>query len=241
MRTPRLYTPDQSLRRGAVLRLNAEQQHYLRRVLRLDAGAQVQAFDGAGQRAETLWQNDTLLVQSSQSTPAGRCRLILGLGISQRERMEYAVQKSTELGVAQIVPLTTRYAEWRLTGSRGERRIAHWQKIAASACEQCGQDYVPRICAQTDLQTFAGSVRADLKLLLDTEAAQPLGEVAQAPQSVAVAIGPRGGWHAEEMAFLRNEGFVGVRLGPRVLRAETAPVAVLALLQWLWGDYRERF
>lgn len=143
MRTSRLHTPHQTLKVGAELTLSKDQLHYLTQVLRLKTDAQVQAFDGAGQRAETLLQKDRLLVQSTDNTPAPPCRFVLGLGISQRERMEYAIQKSTELGVAEIVPLVSRYSEWKLSGARAKQRIEYWQCIAISACEQSGQDYIP--------------------------------------------------------------------------------------------------
>src|SRR5690606_16346138 len=156
----------------------------------------------------------------------------LALGISRGERMDYAIQKSTELGVSAIQPLVTQHCEVKLQGERQDKRLEHWQQVAISACEQSGRVRVPPVLAPLSLEDFVSTSTAALKLLFDQgerlalSGARPTGEV-------ALLIGPEGGLAPQELALARAQGFVGIQLGPRILRTETAPVAALAVLQQL--------
>ncbi|HHX36285.1 MAG TPA: 16S rRNA (uracil(1498)-N(3))-methyltransferase [Gammaproteobacteria bacterium] len=216
------------------------QAHYLSRVLRLTAGAPVQLFDGSGQEyIGELTQVGKKSVQVDlQQSVAGLAesalRIHLGQGLSRGERMDWAIQKATELGVAEITPLFTERCEVRLNQERIQKRLEHWQQVAISACEQCGRSQVPVIHPPQQLKDWQASVAADLKLVLHP-VAQPLTEHA-APSSLAFLIGPEGGLTEAEVAQAAQHGFQPVRLGPRVLRTETAPVVALSVAQQLWGD-----
>ena len=217
------------------------QAHYLSRVLRLNVGAAVQLFDGSGQeyRGElTCVTKKTVQVSLQEcldGLPESSLHIHLGQGLSRGERMDWAIQKATELGVAEITPLFTERCEVRLNDERAQKRLEHWQQIAISACEQCGRSKVPVIHSPQSLKDWQTRVEADLKLLLHP-VAQPLTEHAT-PSSLAFLIGPEGGLTEDEVTQASQFGFQPARLGPRVLRTETAPVVALSVAQQLWGDF----
>ena len=159
----------------------------------------------------------------------------LGQCLSRGERMDYAIQKATELGVTQLTPLFSERCEVRLNTERLNKRTQHWQQVAVSASEQSLRCSVPAVESAQHLTNWVSSIQADLKLVLDPRAAQPLSSFA-APTSVALLIGPEGGLSDQEVAQAAAAGFLPIALGPRVLRTETAPIAALSLLQYLWGD-----
>jgi 16S rRNA (uracil1498-N3)-methyltransferase len=159
----------------------------------------------------------------------------LGLGISRGERMDLAIQKAVELGVAAITPLTTARSVVRLDSARRLARWEHWQRVAQSASEQCNRNIVPGIGAPCSLDEWLGESR-DLKVLLDPSGVHSLNELATPSRDVALLSGPEGGFSEDERARALNAGFLAIRLGPRILRTETAAIAALAGMQVLWGD-----
>ena len=217
------------------------QAHYLSRVLRLSVGAAVQLFDGSGKeyRGELSCVTKKTVQMNVQECldglPESSLHIHLGQGLSRGERMDWAIQKATELGVAEITPLFTERCEVRLNDERAQKRLEHWQHIAISACEQCGRSKVPVIHSPQTLKDWQASVEADLKLVLHP-VAQPLTEHAT-PSTLAFLIGPEGGLTEDEVTQASQSGFQPARLGPRVLRTETAPVVALSVAQQLWGDF----
>jgi 16S rRNA (uracil1498-N3)-methyltransferase len=239
MRISRIFCT-QVLRSGSDVVLEGQSAHYLGKVLRLPAGASLVLFNGDGHEyAATITAVDkktcTLQVGAATS-PATESQLhtVLGLGISRGERMDYAIQKSTELGVSVIAPLFTEHCEVRLNEERREKRQEHWQQIAISACEQSGRVRVPEVLAPQALAAWVNSKPAELCLLFDHEQAAVLTGPRPAG-GVALLIGPEGGLSSAEIGMAVAAGFSGVALGKRVLRTETAPVAALSVLQYLWG------
>jgi 16S rRNA (uracil1498-N3)-methyltransferase len=216
------------------------QAHYLSRVLRLNVGAGVQLFDGSGleyQGELTEVGKKQVRVQLSQCLPGqadSSLSIHLGQGLSRGERMDWAIQKATELGVNAITPIVSERCEVRLSDERADKRLAHWRQIAISACEQCGRSTVPVIHPPLPLSEWLHSTEAELKLVLHP-VAEPLASH-ESPQSLAFLIGPEGGLSDAEVLQAQGAGFHAARLGPRVLRTETAPVVALALAQHLWGD-----
>lgn len=215
--------------------------HYMSRVLRLQAGAQVQLFDGSG--TEFIGQLTEVgkktvqveLTQQQQGLAESPLQVHLGQGLSRGERMDWVIQKATELGVHALTPLLTERCEVRLNDERLQKRLQHWQQIAISACEQCGRSRLPLIHPPQSVAAWQTSVDAELKLLLHPEA-HPLSQHPR-PNSLALLIGPEGGLSAAEVEAARAAGFQGVQLGPRVLRTETAPIAALSVANYLWGDF----
>lgn len=222
------------------LDLPEAQAHYIGRVLRLAAGDAVQLFDGSGGefRGELVEVGKKSvrveLHERLDGLPESPLRVHLGQGLSRGERMDWAIQKATELGVAEITPIVSARCEVRLSDERSDKRLAHWRQIAISACEQCGRSVLPRIHAPLALADWLARTEAELKLVLHP-LAEPLVSHAR-PASLAFLIGPEGGLNEEEVDQARATGFQAARLGPRVLRTETAPVVALSVAQQLWGD-----
>lgn len=148
--------------------------------------------------------------------------------------MDWAIQKATELGVAEITPLVTERCEVRLKDERADKRLAHWRQIVISACEQCGRSVLPKIHPPMLLEDWLAQVQADLKWVLHPVASALTSE--QVPKRLAMLIGPEGGLSDTDMQAATVQGFQGIRLGPRILRTETAPVVALTLAQQRWGD-----
>lgn len=217
------------------------QAHYIGRVLRLAEGDRVQLFNGEGQEyLATLMQvgKKTVSVQVDEvlpGLPESPLHIHLGQGLSRGERMDWAIQKATELGVNELTPIVSERCEVRLKDERADKRLAHWRQVAISACEQSGRSTVPVIHPPLPLTEWLAQCKADLKLVLHPVSA-PWGSH-PAPGSLAFLIGPEGGLNDAEVHQAQGAGFHPARLGPRVLRTETAPVAALALAQQLWGDF----
>lgn len=224
-----------------------EVAHHLVRVLRCEAGAALFLFNGKGGyfSAELIEAGKkSARVKIHHHFPDNRSSPLhthLGQVMSKGDRMEYAIQKATELGVSEITPLVSERCELRLKGLKGEERSEkkreHWQRIAISACEQSGRNIVPVIHEPLSLDEWQRSVKADLKLVLAPAESGVLPS--DTPHSVALLIGPEGGLSSAEITSARQHGFQSWQLGPRVLRTETAPVAALAVLQMRWGDFQE--
>lgn len=221
--------------------LPQDQAHYISRVLRMSEGDAVQLFDGSGQefRASLLEVGKKRVVVQVIETFAGQVesplQIHLGQGLSRGERMDWAIQKATELGVNEITPIFSDRCEVRLKDERADKRLQHWRQVAISACEQCGRSRVPVIHPPLLLADWLKQAEADLKLVLHP-VAEPLVSHAK-PGSLAFLIGPEGGLTDAEVGTAQGAGFHSARLGPRVLRTETAPVVALAVAQQLWGDF----
>ncbi|QLC72789.1 16S rRNA (uracil(1498)-N(3))-methyltransferase [Pseudomonas sp. LPB0260] len=217
------------------------QAHYIGRVLRHAAGDAVQLFDGSGQEylGELIEVGKKSVRVELREAFAGLAEsplsIHLGQGLSRGERMDWAIQKATELGASEISPIVSERCEVRLKDERADKRMAHWRQVAISACEQCGRSVLPLIHPPIALGDWLQRVEAQLKLVLHP-VAEPLVSHAR-PQSLAFLIGPEGGLAEAEVEQAKAAGFLAARLGPRVLRTETAPVVALSVAQQLWGDF----
>jgi len=242
----RLYVPGE-LVPGRAFALPRQQAHHASRVLRLKAGAAVTLFNGGGAEFDaivTRVAGDAVSVKVGDARDCARespLEIVLGQALSSGERMDYTVQKAVELGVAAIHPLAAVRSIVRLTGERAEKRVAHWQAVAISACEQSGRNRVPPVAPVTEFAAWLGRRAAGgagaLRLLLSPAGATRLRDLPRPAASIVLLAGPEGGFTPEEEAAALHYGFAPVRLGPRVLRTETAAVAALAALQALWGDF----
>jgi 16S rRNA (uracil1498-N3)-methyltransferase len=229
---------------GAVIRLDAERTRYLSRVLRLRAGDTVYVFDGSGSEFQaslsSIGRSGAVLTLGEASNPVRESSLKIHLvqGVSRGERMDFVVQKATELGVKRITPVLTEHGVVKLDAQRAEKRRAHWQKVAASACEQCGRVRLPLVDAPLPLKTWFGQPppSVDTELILKPGATCSVSDIETPVTKVCILIGPEGGFSDGEYQDASIAGFRPVSLGPRVLRTETAAVTALALLQSRWGD-----
>lgn len=241
MRNPRIHCP-QPLHGGATITLAAEASHHIGRVLRMQAGQPLTLFNGDGSEypatiaAVDKRQVTVTLGEALLAPRASPLAVHLGIAISKGERMDWVIQKATELGVAQITPLDSERVEVRLHGERADKKLAHWSGIAVAACEQSARNRLPLLEPIQPLEQWLAQVQAQCKYVLDHRSAQPLDTGAAKPDSVALLIGPEGGLSEREIDAARRHGFSALQLGPRVLRTETAPLAALSILQFLWGD-----
>ncbi|NDY96450.1 16S rRNA (uracil(1498)-N(3))-methyltransferase [Wenzhouxiangella limi] len=242
MRTIRVHL-DQSLAEETEITLPAAAARHLTRVLRLRAGARIQVFNGDGREfpAEivdtgTRQHCRIRLDQAERPDVESAIEVTLVQAIGRGERMDWCIQKSTELGVARIQPVFSERTEVRLDGQRAERRQAHWQQVAVSAAEQSGRVRIPRIDAPVSLQDISNA--PGLNLVLDPQGSHSPADLLAPPSpSFSVVIGPEGGLSADELRGLEQRGYKRLRLGARILRTETAGPAILALLQTRFGDW----
>ncbi len=232
---------------GRKCTLPPSQAHHATRVLRLKRGETVILFkgDGAEYAAVVVDANrDRVALDVTGRQTVDReapFAVTLAQAVSSGERMDYTVQKAVELGVAAIQPLEARRGVVRLSAERAPRRIAHWQAVAIAACEQCGRNRVPPVLPLARLDAFlaarGGQPGNERRVLLSPRAVRRLRDLDRPPGAVVLLSGPEGGLSPEEERAAERAGFLPVRLGPRVLRTETAAAAALAAMLALWGDF----
>lgn len=240
MERPRFFTR-QVLAEGSEIELESEPARHIARTLRMQPGDRLVLFDGSGDE----YPGELVTADKRRVTlRCGPARTIdresllaveLGIAMSRGDRVDWVVQKATELGVARIAPLLTTRG-LNLPADRREKKHGHWQRIAESACEQCGRNRVPDIALPQPLDSWLDTVDAPLRLVLDPRAAP--GELPSQVSAIALLCGPEGGLEDEEIMRAQAAGFGTLQLGPRILRTETAPLAALAALQARWGDLR---
>ncbi len=242
MRLTRVHVPG-PLTTGALHTIGGDAANHIARVLRLELGDALTVFDGRGgeyaARIQEFRKGVVIVSVGDQSTANRESPLSLTLaqGVSRGERMDWVVQKATELGVSRIVPVLTERTIVKLDARQGERKLLHWQGIATAACEQSGRDRIPAIDAPLALAGFLGGVDCHAtRVLLSPTGSLRIDELAQGDGGIIVLIGPEGGLAETEQRAALAAGFSAVCLGPRVLRTETAAVAALTLLQHRFGD-----
>lgn len=243
MRQTRVHV-DLPLAVGKDLSLPTPAVQHLVQVLRLRPGDDFIIFNGNGHdypAAILTAHRQGVLIrigEPGEPEPALPLGVHLGIGISKGERMDFSIQKAVELGVAEVSPLFAGRGMVRLAGDRLAKRQEHWQSILIAACEQSGRRRLPRLNPAQDLDTWIAQGHP-YPLLLDHRASRSLPSLPPPGPAVALLIGPEGGLAPAERERAYQSGFTGVRLGPRILRTETAPLAALAIVQALWGDLRD--
>jgi 16S rRNA (uracil1498-N3)-methyltransferase len=244
MRIPRIYT-DQPLHPGNEVLLPEQAGEHVARVLRMDRGHPLILFNGDGSECDARLASlgkravtaQVLAIRSAvRESPL---QLTLAQGVARGEKMDWILQKATELGVARIVPLVTERTEVKLDEERAERRLAHWNSVIAGACEQSGRNVLPQLEPPQRLDRWLGALgetHVALRLALLPEGDTALRTLPAMDAGALLVVGPEGGLSEHDIAMLTHAGFLGLRLGPRILRTETAGVAALAALQALYGD-----
>ena len=233
-----------ALSNDAELILQGEQASYLGRVLRSRVGDAVTVFNGDGGEwsasIENISRNSVILRVGSHTEPATESQLQVHLvqGISRGERMDFVVQKATELGVRRITPVLTHHGMVKFDQKRAEKRRQHWQQVATGACEQSGRTRAPLIDAPVDLNTWFGAKESSdsTELILRPGTSTAFASIGKPASKLCLLIGPEGGFSEREFEDAEIAGFQAVSLGPRILRTETAALAAIAIAQSCWGD-----
>jgi 16S rRNA (uracil1498-N3)-methyltransferase len=242
MPVPRIHC-DQRLGPGAQFALDADAAQHVAKSLRLKAGDALVVFDGRGGEYEATIQRidrDRVDVKVGAFREGAReSALVVGLvqGLPEADKMDWIIQKATELGVAWIQPVTCERSVVRLTGERAARREAHWQRVAIAAAEQCGRTQVPDVRPTLAFPSWLATPAQVPRWMLSPDGAA-LATRAAAPSPLELVVGPEGGFSERERELLAHAACEPVSIGPRVLRTETAPLAALAAIHALWGDFR---
>ncbi len=236
---PRRFFDDQDFHAGQAEDLGTSASHHIGKVLRMTVGDELVVFNGRGgewQARITAISKKAVTIEPLTFTAEDRCAplaVTVALPMIKGERMDYAIQKATELGAAALVILDTERCEVRLKGERQEKKRIHWQQVAISACEQCGLNRVPVVQGVLSLRDWLASDLPVLKLIAHPGERPFSAAALQGQTELALLTGPEGGFSDDELQQAADAGFRPFALGSRVLRAETAPVALLAAL-WAW-------
>ncbi len=245
MSAPRFYCPP-PLPLSSNAELPPDAAHHASRVLRLRAGDAVQLFDGQGNALDAtihaITGKHVFLgnLQTVLDTSSSNLNIHLAQAMCGSEKMDWVVQKATELGASSIQPVQTQRSVAKLSESRAEKRGGHWHAVAVAACEQSGRNTLPVTNAPLELATWLETQRGNShkKFILHPEGAGALNEQTGIGKDVVLLIGPEGGFTPDEALMAQHAGFISIRLGPRVLRTETAAITGIAAIQTLWGDFQ---
>lgn len=244
MSPTRLFSPS-PLRPNSRFKLDSSQSRYLMRALRLRSGDQLVVFDGSGgeyNASVVLANKDGVEIATTElqdHSAESSLSVWLVQGISKGDRMDTVVQKATELGVRRVSPVSSDFSIVKLDPKKAAKRRDHWQKIAQSACEQCGRNTLPRIDDVVSLSAWHETHRnpSANQFILSPGAAATLSSFSRPMSAITLLIGPEGGFSGTEQERAIGAGFEPVGLGPRVLRTETAAIAAISAAQTLWGDF----
>lgn len=252
MHIPRIYIT-QSLQENVSLELDASAVHHMVTVMRMKVGRSVFLFNGLpyiNKQGESCWgefeatlsfvskKNATVTVgQFIEKKTESPLQVELGACLIKNDRMDWLLQKAVELGVTRISPLWSEFTDVKIPADRIEKKILHWQQVIVSACEQSGRVVIPIITAPQKIHLWVSSVVADQKRVLHPYVESNTIDGQLKPSSVALLVGPEGGLSDNEVSLSIENNFQGLVLGPRILRAETAPLAALTLLQSQYGDF----
>ncbi len=242
MRVSRLYV-NAALNVGGRIELDDDAAHYVRSVLRLKHDQNIVLFNGkggeyVGRFSEVSRKHVRVEIETySQRDVESPLQVNLGMGISRGDRMDWAVQKAVELGVAKLTPLLTERCVTKINDEKKQQRLQHWQHIVQHATEQSGRTCLPEMSEIIDISEWL-SQQQGLRIFLDPYAEHSLADLQPENQHVTLLSGPEGGFSESERQLAKAVGFIPVRMGSRILRTETAVLSALAAVQTLWGDFR---
>ena len=241
MRSYRVHSQS-DLKVGQSAVLDERSSHHLARVLRVKVDDAVTVFNGDGynycSRVSAVTKTNITVDLLTKEDPCNESPISthLGLAVSKGDRFEWAIKKATELGVSSISPILSQRVDVRLSPERWQKKQDHWQQIVISACEQSGRAVVPEVHPPQPLGSWVEVTEADQKFCLHPGLNNALPTTP--PSNVALLVGPEGGLSDDEVALASDYGFIGLNLGPRILRTETAPIVALSVIGTQWGDLR---
>lgn len=240
MRLTRIYQP-QALKAGQILNLSKEAAGHLIRVLRLQVGDEFIVFNGkAGEFRAIITEvnKSTVTVKLGEFAAVNRespLQMTLAQAVLRSDKMDYVLQKAVELGVTCFIPLITAHSTLKLAPERWQKRSLHWQGVMLAACEQSGRTRLPKLENPMTFDVATTAIKADQRIILQPGTKQNINSLSSC-QSVALLVGPEGGWSENELKCARVADYSPMHIGPRVLRAETAGLVAISILQSLYGD-----
>lgn len=244
MRITRIYHP-REIQVGDSIELESGAANHVARVLRMKPGEILILFNNTGNeypaRIEGIAKHTVSveILDCQTVEKESPLQIHLGQGLCRGEKMDWVIQKSVELGVNEITPLMTRYGSIKLDGERLLKKMEHWQKVAISACEQCGRVIIPVIHQPMLLEDWLKHLEIDQGFLLHHLQGEAHSTLDAAPKKAAILIGPEGGFSPGELKMVsQDQRFEALTLGPRIMRTETAAIAAISVLQSKWGDWR---
>ena len=243
MLTPRFYQ-DREIAINQIFNLTPEAAHHLTSVLRGSVNSLLTVFNGLGgefkAKVLSITKRDVTVKTIAYYSENRESNLAIHLGqaLLPSIKMDYLIQKSVELGVKKITALFTERCKVKLAQERQKNRLIHWRNIAISACEQCGRNIIPEIIQPTSFDDWITQVKTKTKWILAPFSNYCLSQVAEPTTDITLLIGSEGGFSSKEMLLAEEQHFIPLYLGPRILRAETATLSALAMLQGLFGDMR---
>lgn len=239
MRIPRIYQHRSLSRHDTFLLDEIATRHLM--VLRLSEQDKLILFNGEGQEFEAYIKKikrnaiEVTIAEVIDKNVESNLNIHLGQAISKGDRMDLTLQKATELGVCEITPLFSTRSEVHLKGEREQKKLNHWQKVIISSCEQCGRNRIPTLHPPMDIHQWIKNCQQGSKLMLDHRSEQRLKNISLS-ESIFLLVGPEGGLTFEEKLFANQNEFIGIHLGPRILRTETAAMVAITALQLQIGD-----
>lgn len=247
MANPRFYCDPKTsdkLALGSQIKLSESAATHATRALRLDIGDSVILFNGDGNdyhgELTFIKKNEVIakIISCKAVNKESPIKITLAQAISSGDRMDFTIQKAVEMGVTEIQPIASQRSVVKLSGERAERRREHWQNVVNSACEQSGRAFVPTVAMPMPLnQWLASKPDAETKITLAPTAEVNFKQLPAPKGSICLLVGAEGGLTEDEITLAESQGFTPVRLGKRILRTETAPLAAIATMQTIWGDF----
>jgi len=247
MANPRFYCDPKisdKLALGAQVKLPDNAAIHATRALRLGVGDQAILFNGDGQdyisELTHITKNEVIakILKAKPVENESPIKILLAQAISSGDRMDFTLQKAVEMGVTAIQPIASQRSVVKLSGERAEKRREHWQNIVNSACEQSGRAFVPQVASPISLSDWLGTnPDAETKITLSPTAEITLKDLVAPSGAICLLVGAEGGLTADEINLAATQGFKPIKLGKRILRTETAPLAAIATMQTLWGDF----
>lgn len=243
MRIPRLYLPLSDLKLDQEIDLDKQSSHYIGNVLRRKLGQEIIVFNGSDNeytaKIITLGRNAATIhiYDEQQTNRESALAITLALSISKNQHMDIALQKAVETGVQIIQPVISQYSSIKLEKDRLPNKIEHWQKLMISACEQSGRTHIPELNEPILVNEYLKQDSENTRVMLLPESKTRFADLELAQKQIELLIGPEGGFTKEEEILAQAQGFIGVNLGPRILRTETAVISAVSVCQNLWGDY----
>lgn len=247
MANPRFYCDPKisdKLALGAQVKLPESAAIHATRALRLGVGDKAILFNGDGQdyisELTHITKNEVIakILKAKAVENESPIKILLAQAISSGDRMDFTLQKAVEMGVTEIQPIASQRSVVKLSGERAEKRREHWQNVVNSACEQSGRAFVPQVANPMSLSDWLGTnPNAETKITLSPTADISLKDLTAPSGTICLLVGAEGGLTEDEINLAATQGFNPIKLGKRVLRTETAPLAAIATMQTLWGDF----